>query len=64
MNNGIDRSLLTSLCGDVYDAPTIVLVGPARDVIRGVAIGGDDLYGYSDPDFEYQHDDAGDGAQW
>ena len=61
MNNATDRSMLTTIPSRAYDAPTIVLVGAAREVIRGVAVGGDDLFGYTEPDFEYQHDDAGDG---
>lgn len=39
---------------DSYVPPIIVQVGGARDVVKGVAVGGDDFFGYSDPEFEHK----------
>lgn len=40
-----------------YATPVLLLVGLATDVILGVAGGGEDHLGYSDPDFEFDVDE-------
>ena len=40
-----------------YEAPTLTTIGRAKDVILGVSGGGDDLMGYSFPEFEFEPDD-------
>jgi hypothetical protein len=39
-----------------YQKPVLTFIGDACEVVLGVAGGGDDFMGYSDPEFEYDAD--------
>jgi hypothetical protein len=41
-----------------YDRPRVTVIGDAAQVILGVAGNGEDWLGYSDPEFEFERDNA------
>jgi hypothetical protein len=55
------KPLPRRVCGatQVYEPPTLMLIGAAADVVQGLPGGGPDgPYGISEPDFEFEADET------
>ncbi len=46
----------------VFEAPALVPIGDAEDVVLGFPWGGDDYFGFTPPRFEFQEDNDEEGT--
>lgn len=62
--NTRDDPTITRTNAPAFEAPALIPIGDAGNVVLGIPGGGDEHFGFTPPRFEFEEDDLEGGALW